>query len=98
MPKAAGLKGLVHLEKRALAQTEDPPALGGRGGIIVVNPPYGERLGEVEGLKKDYELLGDLFKKKFPGWTGYVFTSNPDLAKAVGAETRAALSIVQWGA
>jgi len=45
-----GAEGFGSLRKAPLwPRLEDPPALGGRGGIIVVNPPYGERLGEVEG-------------------------------------------------
>lgn len=77
----AGVSTLAHIEKRALAQYETLPI---RPGIVMVNPPYGERLGDVEELRDDYALLGDTFKKKFQGWTGYIFTGSPELAKEIG--------------
>ncbi|MFL5814125.1 MAG: class I SAM-dependent RNA methyltransferase [Bdellovibrionia bacterium] len=76
----AGLRQSVHIEKRELSGA-DPIA---PHGIIVVNPPYGERLGDVESLKPLYVQLGDTFKRRFKGWTGYIFTGSPDLAKSVG--------------
>lgn len=79
----AGLKGRVIFEQRALSTCEPISAHG----ILVTNPPYGERMGDVEKLKFLYQELGDIMKKKFKGWQGYIFTSNPDLAKAVGLRT-----------
>jgi len=76
----AGLHGLVHFEKLSLREVQ---TVGPRG-IIVLNPPYGERLGEEEELKPLYRSIGDLFKQKFKGWKGFVFTGNPELAKNVG--------------
>ena len=78
--EASGMHGLVHFEKRDLSATEvlDPK------GVVVVNPPYGERLGEAEDLKPLYQELGDTFKQKFKGWTGFIFTGSSDLAKVIG--------------
>ena len=81
--KKSGLKELIHFEQRELSACEPLSALG----ILMVNPPYGERMGDVEKLKYLYKDLGDLMKKHFKGWEGYIFTSNPDLAKAVGLRT-----------
>ncbi len=53
-------------------------------GIVVLNPEYGQRLGEVEKLKETYKKIGDFFKQKCKGYTGYIFTGNLDLAKKVG--------------
>ncbi len=58
------------------------------GGVVVLNPEYGERLGETEKLKENYKGIGDFFKKKCNGYTGYVFTGNLDLAKKVGLRTK----------
>lgn len=58
------------------------------GGVIVLNPEYGERMGEIEDLKKTYSRIGDFFKKKCNGYTGFVFTGNLELAKKVGLRTR----------
>lgn len=76
----AGLRAQVHIEKRELSGC-DPVA---SRGLIVLNPPYGERLGEVEDLKPLYTQIGDTFKRRFQGWTGFVFTGSPELAKCVG--------------
>jgi putative N6-adenine-specific DNA methylase len=58
------------------------------GGVVILNPEYGERLGEMEELKKTYREIGDFFKKKCNRYTGYVFTGNLDLAKKVGLRTK----------
>lgn len=76
----AGVHGKVHIEKKELKSCE----LIHPSGVLVVNPPYGERLGEVEDLKPLYKGLGDLMKQKFKGWEGYIFTGSPDLAKSIG--------------
>jgi 23S rRNA G2445 N2-methylase RlmL len=65
----------------------ETPVPGG-GGAIILNPEYGERLGEIEELNKTYRGIGDFFKKKGNGYTGYVFTGNLDLAKKVGLRTK----------
>ncbi len=76
----AKLGGIVHIEKRELGDLE---GLGSKG-MLCVNPPYGERMGEVEALKPLYKQLGDLLKQRLTGWDGFVFTSSPDLANAIG--------------
>jgi 23S rRNA (guanine2445-N2)-methyltransferase / 23S rRNA (guanine2069-N7)-methyltransferase len=81
----AGLRSFIHVEKRDALEATPPPGASS-GGIIVTNPPYGERLGEVDHLKGLYEGLGDAFKKQFAGWTAYVLTSEPALAKSVGLQ------------
>jgi putative N6-adenine-specific DNA methylase len=53
-------------------------------GVIICNPPYGERLGDAEELGDFYKLLGDVFKQRFKGWTAFVLTGNKELAKRVG--------------
>jgi len=53
-------------------------------GLIVTNPPYGERLGETQQLMFLYRHLGDKLKEQFGGWTAAIFTSNPDLCKVTG--------------
>lgn len=54
------------------------------GGVIMLNPEYGERMGDVNKLSGTYKEIGDFFKKKCLGYTGYIFTGNLDLAKKVG--------------
>lgn len=79
----AGVSHLIDFAVCDFAETAVPPGAG----IIVMNPEYGMRLGEMEELKKTYKRIGDFFKHKCPGYTGYIFTGNPALSKAVGLRT-----------
>jgi 23S rRNA (guanine2445-N2)-methyltransferase / 23S rRNA (guanine2069-N7)-methyltransferase len=89
----AGLRGRVHVEKRDLAALEPIAARRGSSapGIVITNPPYGERIAPPPGLYGD---LGDLLRRRFPAWTGYVLTGNPALAKEIGL--RASRRHVLW--
>jgi putative N6-adenine-specific DNA methylase len=62
------------------------------GGVVILNPEYGERMGEEEELRTIYKGIGDFFKKRCQGYTGYVFTGNVQLAKRVGLRTTRRLS------
>jgi 23S rRNA (guanine2445-N2)-methyltransferase / 23S rRNA (guanine2069-N7)-methyltransferase len=53
-------------------------------GLVITNPPYGERLGEQESLKHLYAHLGARLREHFTGWEAAVFTGNPDLGKSMG--------------
>jgi len=53
-------------------------------GVLICNPPYGERLGSPQELSSLYKTLGDIFKQRFKGWTAFVLTGNKELAKRVG--------------
>lgn len=58
-----------------------------QNGIIIMNPEYGQRLGTEKTLEEEYKEIGDIFKKKCSGWTGYVFTGNLQAAKSIGLRT-----------
>lgn len=53
-------------------------------GLVVTNPPYGERLGAEAELGPLYERLGDTLKRGFPGWDAWLLASSPELLKHVG--------------
>src|SRR5690606_33625703 len=53
-------------------------------GLVICNPPYGERLGEVESLKLLYAHLGERLRNEFQGWHAGIFTGNPELGKQMG--------------
>ncbi len=77
----AGLERYVTVAQRRLdACTPEPVAAG----LVIVNPPYGERLGEAPELPALYHELGAQLKKHFRGWRAAVFTANPELGKAIG--------------
>jgi 23S rRNA (guanine2445-N2)-methyltransferase / 23S rRNA (guanine2069-N7)-methyltransferase len=82
----AGMRGHIHVEKRELSDLTQKP--NEKPGLIVVNPPYGERLGEIEDLQPLYTMLGTKFKEQFSGWNGAVFTGNPDLGKVMGIRAK----------
>lgn len=57
-------------------------------GVVMLNPEYGERMGERDALREIYKGIGDFFKKRCQGYRGYIFTGNFDLAKKVGLRTK----------
>ncbi|MGB1237221.1 MAG: bifunctional 23S rRNA (guanine(2069)-N(7))-methyltransferase RlmK/23S rRNA (guanine(2445)-N(2))-methyltransferase RlmL [Pseudomonadales bacterium] len=59
-----------------------PPHQG--GGLLVTNPPYGERLGDSSMLMFMYRAIGDTLKRDFRGWQASIFTGNPELCEVVG--------------
>lgn len=78
----AGLAGRAHFERRELADCH--PGRAEDRGLVVVNPPYGERLGTDTDLPALYARLGRLLRERFTGWRAAVFTGNPDLGKQMG--------------
>jgi len=75
----AGLDGLVTLEQAdLLTRTAPAPA-----GIMVANPPYGERLGSEEELAAFYPPLGSALKKRFAGWSCWFLSADTRLPKLI---------------
>jgi putative N6-adenine-specific DNA methylase len=76
--------GIGHLTKFEVKDVRDfwPPA--GEPGVIVCNPPYGERIGEEKELRGLYRTLGEVFRDRCPGWKAFVFTGNAALAREIG--------------
>ena len=52
-------------------------------GLLVTNPPYGERL-EEDDIIELYKMMGDQFKQKFQGFNAWIFSGNMDALKFVG--------------
>jgi putative N6-adenine-specific DNA methylase len=77
----AGVGHLVELERRDLAEAR-PPA--GAPGVVICNPPYGERIGEEKEWVPLYAKLGRVSGEHWRGWRLFVFTSNDRLARKVG--------------
>ena len=53
-------------------------------GLVIANPPYGERLSDATQLMPLYQQLGQVMHEHYQGWEMAVLTSNPMLAKAIG--------------
>ncbi len=77
--REAGLDAAVTLKQVNLLELSAPAP----SGILVTNPPYGVRLGEKERLAAFYPQLGDVLKRRFAGWTAFVFSGDPDLARLI---------------
>jgi putative N6-adenine-specific DNA methylase len=78
----AGVAHLLKLERRDLAEARPPE--GARPGVLICNPPYGERIGEEREWVPLYAKLGEVVDKYWRGWRLFVFTSNDMLARKVG--------------
>ncbi len=53
-------------------------------GIVVMNPPYGERIGEESEINGLYKMIGDTLKSNFQDWDACIFTGNLEAAKHIG--------------
>lgn len=79
----AGLQEVVHLNQANVLEISAPTP----NGILVTNPPYGVRIGELETLNDFYPKLGDTLKKKFSGWNAYILSADPALPKTIRLST-----------
>jgi putative N6-adenine-specific DNA methylase len=77
---ALGVEKAVTLKQADVTEMPPPAAAG----IVVTNPPYGVRLQDQESLAQLYPRLGDALKKKYSGWTAYIFTADLRLPKLIG--------------
>ncbi len=58
----------------------------GEGGVLLFNPPYGERL-KKDNIKAFYTLIGDILKKNYAGYSAWMLTSNLEALKYTGLRT-----------
>jgi putative N6-adenine-specific DNA methylase len=78
--------GVDHLIDFRVCDFRQTPVPGG-GGVVILNPEYGERMGEISALESVYGAVGDFFKNRCRGYRGCIFTGNLGLAKKVGLRT-----------
>jgi len=77
----AGVADVVHFENHAAGELTPPD---GPPGLVIVNPPYGGRIGNKKLLYPLYGTLGQTLLTRFKGWRVGLVTSEPPLAKATG--------------
>jgi len=82
----AGLTGNVHIEKRPMEECR--PSRGTPAGLLVVNPPYGQRIGERSELAGLYTALGAIMRERFQGWRAAVITDDAELGKRLGMRAK----------
>jgi putative N6-adenine-specific DNA methylase len=76
----AGLDDLIELRRADILELAPPAAAG----VLVTNPPYGERLGESDELAAFYPRLGDALKQRFAGWNCWFLSADVRLPKLIG--------------
>lgn len=96
--EAAGLRGIVHVERRSLADARPPEHEGGAGkegdageaqpNLVVCNPPWGERLGNRRSLESLYAAFGRLLRERFAGWEAALLVGDPSLGRSLGILAR----------
>jgi len=74
-----GLESTIQFRELDVRDLEAPSDRG----MLLCNPPYGERIGEIEELGTFYKQFGDVLKQRFKGWVAYILTTKP-LSKRVG--------------
>jgi putative N6-adenine-specific DNA methylase len=79
--RRAGVDQAVRFRVQAIESAESPAM---EPGVIVTNPPYGERLGEESELIGLYQKLGEVLSRRFPGWTAWILAGNLSLARHIG--------------
>lgn len=77
----AGVAALTEFRRQTVSEVVAPD---GPPGLVVVNPPYGTRLGDKKQLQPLYRALGQTLLGKFPGWRVGLITADASLAKATG--------------
>ncbi len=78
----SGFAEFIHVEKRRIEEFSIPENTP--NGLLLTNPPYGERLGQLDALMTVYRTLGDVFLEHLQGWRAGIFTGNADLEKFIG--------------
>jgi len=78
--EAAGLGQAIRIKQMDILDGAAPAS----SGILVANPPYGERQADKNELAELYPKLGNVLKQRYAGWTAYLFTADMQLAKLIG--------------
>jgi len=77
--KNAGLEETVRIECRSFEE-QTPPAAPG---LLLMNPPYGERI-EIRKTREFHRMIGEVLKEKYGGWKAFVFTGNVEAVDSIG--------------
>ena len=88
-----GVSEQVQFSQQDIADLEAPFDQG----LIICNPPYGERLGKRENLGDFYRLLGSVLKQRFKGWTAFVLSGNKALSQHIGLKSARRVTVYNGG-
>jgi len=79
--QVAGVAGFLTLQRQEVAYAAPPP--GSATGLLITNPPYGQRLGERAEVPELYRLLGEVLRMRFSGWHVAVLAGDVELGRAL---------------
>lgn len=91
----AGVDHLIDFQTSDFEATTVPDP-GEAGGTLIVNPEYGERLGDFGALQATYERMGDFFKQRCGGYRCHVLSGDAALSQSIGL--RASRKVPLWNA
>lgn len=74
----AGVDDVLSFEQKDVSKI----SIEGENGVIVTNPPYGERIGEEKDIKKIYEALGNLCIKH-KDWSLFIITTDKEAERKI---------------
>ncbi len=81
----AGVSAFTEFHNHTISELTAPEGPSdGKRGLVIVNPPYGDRIGDKSKLTALYRALGQTLMTKFKGWRVALITSDNDLAHATG--------------
>jgi len=87
----AGLQNKIHVERRDIEDAE--PAESWKPGLLICNPPYGERLGDEQETAELYKKFGESLKAHFIGWKAAMIISNPELGFRLGIRSQKPITL-----
>ncbi|MDD5229338.1 MAG: bifunctional 23S rRNA (guanine(2069)-N(7))-methyltransferase RlmK/23S rRNA (guanine(2445)-N(2))-methyltransferase RlmL [Methylococcales bacterium] len=87
----AGFQGKIHIERRDICDAKPPESW--EKGLVICNPPYGERLGDEAETAILYEQFGKTLKTNFVGWQAALIISNPELGFRLGIRSHKPITL-----
>jgi putative N6-adenine-specific DNA methylase len=75
----AGMAGIIKLQCQDFLTAQSPEGVG----ILVMNPPYGDRL-QVDEISTFYARLGNVLKQQFNGYDAWILSGNHEAIKRIG--------------
>ena len=87
----AGLQNKIHVERRDIEDAQ--PADSWTPGLLICNPPYGERLGDEQETAELYKKFGESLKAHFIGWKAAMIISNPELGFRLGVRSQKPITL-----
>ena len=90
----AGVSALTEFKQLTISDITPPTSTPG---LVIVNPPYGTRLGNKKELMPLYQTLGKVLRARFSNWRIGMITTDVALAKATGLPFLPTTAPVQHG-